>query len=117
MSKLSDYLAKNYLTADPAPDSKRKSGSGKKRKRKGTANGDAAGGVVTATSGLVIADDDVLDWGDANGKKASKDEDGLLDGMITSLTLPTSPCRDRKSTSTSSNTSSPPGREFVLVNL
>ena len=81
MSKLADYLAKNYLTADPAPDSKRKS-SGKKRKRKGTTND--AGGVVTATSGLIIADDDEFDWGDANGKKAVGDEDGFLDGMVSS---------------------------------
>lgn len=82
MSKLADYLAKNYLTADPAPESKRKSSSGKKRKRKGTLNdANAAGDVATATSGLIIADDDVLDWGDANGKKATREEDGFLDGM------------------------------------
>ncbi|KAI9848605.1 MAG: Pre-mRNA-splicing factor cwc26 [Sclerophora amabilis] len=60
---LADYLAKNYLTADPVPDKK-----SKKRKRKGTQPGSA---------GLVIADDDALGW---NDKSAGKDED---DGPLT----------------------------------
>lgn len=96
MSKLADYLAKNYLTADRAPDfSKKKSSSSssssKKRKRKGTtadADADAAaaaaaGNVTIATSGLVIADDDVLDWADVNRKQQinGEDDDGLVDGM------------------------------------
>ena len=84
MSKLADYLAKNYLTADPAPESKRKSGNGKKRKRKGAGIDDytaTAGGVINATSGLIIADDDALDWGNAAGKAIDGDEDGLLDGI------------------------------------
>ena len=84
MSKLADYLAKNYLTADAKPDSARKKGSSsssssKKRKRKGTAT-DATGGVTTATSGLVIADDDVLDWGDVNAKQVNGDDDGPVNG-------------------------------------
>jgi len=43
MSSLSDYLAKKYLTADPAPSTSKP----KKRKRKDT-----------TTTGLIIADDD-----------------------------------------------------------
>ena len=58
---LAEYLAKNYLTADPKPDKK-----SKKRKRK------------EASSGLVIADDDSLGW-DPNGA-AKEDEDGPLTG-------------------------------------
>lgn len=88
MSKLADYLAKNYLTADRAPDSSKKkssssantSTSSKKRKRKG-ATADAAGGVTIATSGLVIADDDTLDWGDVNRKQMNGEDAGLVDGM------------------------------------
>lgn len=81
MSKLADYLAKNYLTADPKPDSaKRKGGSGgKKRKRKDHTT-DVARDVATATSGLIIADDDVLDWGDVSGKMGNGDEDRPLNG-------------------------------------
>ena len=88
MSKLADYLAKNYLTADRTPDSSKKKGSSsssssKKRKRKGTtADTDfTAGNVTTATSGLIIADDDVLDWGNVNGKQVNGDDDGPLNGM------------------------------------
>ncbi|MCJ1405487.1 Pre-mRNA-splicing factor cwc26 [Xylographa trunciseda] len=57
---LADYLAKNYLTADSKPDKK-----SKKRKRK---NG---------SDGLIIADDDPLDW---NSTNAAKEED---DGPVT----------------------------------
>ena len=59
---LADYLAKNYLTADPVPEKK------KKRKRKDK----------TAESGLVIADDDVLGWTKDTGR--GDDEDGPLTG-------------------------------------
>lgn len=69
---LADYLAKKYLTADPAPDKK-----SKKRKRKGTA-------ATADVSGLTIADDDLTGWKstvDANGQ--NDDEDGpLLVGNI-----------------------------------
>ncbi|KAH0543709.1 hypothetical protein FGG08_002025 [Glutinoglossum americanum] len=57
---LADYLAKNYLTADPQPTKK-----SKKRKRK-----------AGEESGLVIANDDVLGWGDEESKKV--DDDGPL---------------------------------------
>jgi hypothetical protein len=49
MSSLTDYLAKNYLSADRKPDKK-----SKKRKQK-----DREGGE----SGLLIADDDATAWG------------------------------------------------------
>ena len=52
---LADYLAKNYLTADPKADKK-----SKKRKRKGISDG------------LIIADDDPLGWSSSN---AAKEED------------------------------------------
>ncbi|KAI9820356.1 MAG: Pre-mRNA-splicing factor cwc26 [Pycnora praestabilis] len=58
---LADYLAKNYLSADPKPSS-----SSKKRKRKGT---------HPPTSGLIIADDD-LGWGIDSTSKV--DEDGPM---------------------------------------
>lgn len=58
---LADYLAKNYLTADPTPDKK-----SKKRKRK------------EASSGLVIADDDAVGWSQNNSINA--DEDNPLTG-------------------------------------
>jgi len=57
-SNLSDYLAKNYLIADPKPS--------KKRKRK------------EATSGLIIADDDDSSW----ATPASTNDDGF-DGPVT----------------------------------
>jgi pre-mRNA-splicing factor CWC26 len=62
MSSLADYLAKNYLTADPKPSKKTK-----KRKRK-----DAA-----PAAGLVIADDDATGWEKpaAPADAASDDED------------------------------------------
>ena len=56
---LADYLAKNYLTADPKPEKKTK-----KRKRK------------DASSGLIIADDDALGWN--QNHSANADEDGPL---------------------------------------
>jgi pre-mRNA-splicing factor CWC26 len=59
---LADYLAKNYLTADPVPEKKKK----KKRKDK------------AVESGLVIADDDVLGWTKDTGR--GDDEDGPLTG-------------------------------------
>ncbi|KAI9887654.1 MAG: Pre-mRNA-splicing factor cwc26 [Watsoniomyces obsoletus] len=57
---LSDYLAKKYLTADPAPDNKKS----KKRKRK-----DQESGTV------VIDDDAALDW---TPKTNDHDEDGPI---------------------------------------
>ena len=58
---LADYLAQNYLTADPKPEKK-----SKKRKRK------------QASSGLVIADDDALGWNPDNSTNA--DDDNPLTG-------------------------------------
>ncbi|MCJ1439714.1 MAG: Pre-mRNA-splicing factor cwc26 [Stictis urceolatum] len=58
---LADYLAKNYLTADPRPEKK-----SKKRKRKG------------AQEGLVIADDDATGW--EQSSKTKDDEDGPTTG-------------------------------------
>ncbi|KAI9845383.1 MAG: Pre-mRNA-splicing factor cwc26 [Thelocarpon superellum] len=57
---LADYLAKKYLTADPAPEKK-----SKKRKRKEGQN---------SSTGLVIADDDALGWNNTSG--AREDDDG-----------------------------------------
>ncbi|MCJ1324777.1 Pre-mRNA-splicing factor cwc26 [Thelotrema lepadinum] len=54
---LSDYLAKNYLTADPKPEKK-----SKKRKRK------------DVSQGVTIADDDIQDWKTAGLRR--EDEDG-----------------------------------------
>lgn len=59
---LADYLAKNYLTADPKPEKK-----SKKRKRKDG-----------AASGLIIADDNALGW-DLNGA-GDADDDAPLKG-------------------------------------
>lgn len=47
---LADYLAKNYLNADPVPEKK-----SKKRKRK------------EATTGIVIADDGAANWARSGG--------------------------------------------------
>lgn len=58
-SNISDYLAKNYLVADPKPS--------KKRKRK-----------EAAASGLIIADDDDSSW----AKPTIADDDGF-DGPVT----------------------------------
>jgi pre-mRNA-splicing factor CWC26 len=55
---LADYLAKNYLTADPPADKK-----SKKRKRKAAKNNAA---------GLIIADDDISGW---NTNTAENDDD------------------------------------------
>jgi hypothetical protein len=63
---LAEYLAKNYLTADPSPTEAK---SKKKRKRKD---------LSTATNGLVIADDDASGWD--NRKDEKDDEDGPITG-------------------------------------
>jgi len=55
---LADYLAKNYLTADAAPEKETK-----KRKRK----------EIAPTAGLLIADDAAEDW---KTQKNTADEDG-----------------------------------------
>lgn len=59
---LADYLAKNYLNADSKPEKKTK-----KRKRKDGPQ-----------SGLIIAEDDALEW----GSKATdgEDDDAPLNG-------------------------------------
>ncbi|KAF2142207.1 uncharacterized protein K452DRAFT_227158 [Aplosporella prunicola CBS 121167] len=54
---LADYLAKNYLNADPSTEKK-----SKKRKRK-----------AAKDEGLIIADDDAMGWD--NGPKQQEDED------------------------------------------
>ena len=64
---LTDYLAKNYLTADCKAEPKRK-----KRKRKEDS---------TSNNGLTIAEDDVLGW-KTNGPEGSED-DGPLTGLVT----------------------------------
>lgn len=58
---LADYLAKNYLTADPKPVKK-----SKKRKRK------------DATEDLTITEDDFLGW-NPNGR-TNDDDDGPVMG-------------------------------------
>lgn len=58
MSSLADYLAKNYLSADPQPSKK-----SKKRKRKD----------AEATTGLIIADDDA-GWDTKKDKDAGDDD-------------------------------------------
>ena len=68
---LADYLAKNYLTADPKPEKK-----SKKRKRK------------DASNGLTIADDDDMSW-DAS-RNVGDDDDGPITGSS-----PLSPPRPR----------------------
>ena len=62
---LADYLAKNYLTADSAPEKKTK-----KRKQK----------EVAAGSGLLIADDALEDW---KTKSNAADEDAPTLGYLT----------------------------------
>ncbi|KAE8423438.1 Pre-mRNA-splicing factor of RES complex-domain-containing protein [Aspergillus pseudocaelatus] len=62
-SSLADYLAKNYLTADPATERP-------KKKRKKTKE------VDTATQGLVIADDDPPDLKSSAANFMNDDEDG-----------------------------------------
>ncbi|KAF2086639.1 hypothetical protein K490DRAFT_66421 [Saccharata proteae CBS 121410] len=58
MPSLADYLAKNYLNADPTTEKK-----SKKRKRKGTKDQEA---------GLIIADDDTSGW----NTSSKQDDDG-----------------------------------------
>lgn len=64
---LADYLAKNYLTADPGPDKK-----AKKRKRK-----------QPASDGLVIADDDASGW-NTQGAQNKEEDDAPVTGMTCS---------------------------------
>ena len=59
---LAEYLAKNYLTADPKPEK-----TSKKKKRK------------DAPTGVTIADDDALGWDKNSSIKA--DEDTPLTGQ------------------------------------
>ena len=63
-SSLAEYLAKNYLTADPP----KKKGGLKKRKRR------AKDATTSSSSGLIIADDDAVGWGNTAGN--SDDDDG-----------------------------------------
>ncbi|OCK86364.1 hypothetical protein K432DRAFT_412732 [Lepidopterella palustris CBS 459.81] len=81
---LADYLAKNYLTADPPAEKK-----SKKRKRKG---------AKSETSGLIIADDDISGW---NAIKAEDEDDDapMIFGTITS-SKPKSKNKSSSSTST-----------------
>ncbi|KAB8209398.1 Pre-mRNA-splicing factor of RES complex-domain-containing protein [Aspergillus parasiticus] len=62
-SSLADYLAKNYLTADPATERP-------KKKRKKTKE------IDTAVQGLIIADDDPPDLKSSAANFANDDEDG-----------------------------------------
>lgn len=62
-SSLADYLAKNYLTADPATERPKK-----KRKKTKTAD--------TANEGLIIADDDPPDLRTQGSNLGHDDEDG-----------------------------------------
>src|SRR5271170_6380034 len=71
MSSLADYLAKNYLTADPHPSKKPK-----KRKRK-----DAS------SAGLIIADDDATGWEAPRAGDDADDDDGRP--IVTCAYLPT----------------------------
>ncbi|KAI9736336.1 MAG: Pre-mRNA-splicing factor cwc26 [Cirrosporium novae-zelandiae] len=70
---LAAYLAKNYLTADPAPEKK-----SKKRKRKQHHTGDKEG------QGLVITEDDASGWNASTNGGAQEDEDAPM--MVTSQT-------------------------------
>jgi hypothetical protein len=76
MSSLADYLAKNYLSADPNPAKK-----SKKRKRKD----------VGSTSSLVIADDDVSGWDNKNRKDDAVDDNII----VTSKLSPSHFCGNR----------------------
>lgn len=62
---LADYLAKNYLTADPPVDKK-----SKKRKRKAAKN---------SAAGLIIADDDISGWN--TNTPENDDDDAPMIGM------------------------------------
>lgn len=76
---LADYLAKNYLTADPPADKK-----SKKRKRKATKNNAA---------GLIIADDDISGW---NTNTAENDDDDAP--MIVGTTTETRKSKPKSTT-------------------
>jgi pre-mRNA-splicing factor CWC26 len=65
MSSLADYLAKNYLTADPPPEGSRPK---KKRKKKHA-------DPETETGGLIIADDDPPSLRASNALDAGNDGD------------------------------------------
>ncbi|KAI9375529.1 Pre-mRNA-splicing factor of RES complex-domain-containing protein [Aspergillus egyptiacus] len=65
-SSLAEYLAKNYLTADPAPTTAERP----KKKRKKTAKSAA----TEAESGLIIADDDPPDLRSWNTSTGAEDE-------------------------------------------
>ena len=67
---LAEYLAKNYLTADPKPEKR-----SRKRKRK------------DVSTGVTIADDDALGWN--KNSSINADEDIPLTGQ------PTIPLRQR----------------------
>ncbi|XRM45735.1 Pre-mRNA-splicing factor cwc26 [Aspergillus tubingensis] len=64
MSSLADYLAKNYLNADPAPDRPKK-----KRKKNSSKPTDST------PTGLIIADDDPPDLRSAGNNLLNDDED------------------------------------------
>ncbi|KAI9785407.1 MAG: Pre-mRNA-splicing factor cwc26 [Peltula sp. TS41687] len=65
---LADYLAKNYLTADPSSSSADQKSKKRKRKPQGTDNGE----------GLIIADDDAtIEWNDTSSRR-NEAEDGPL---------------------------------------
>ncbi|XTI85993.1 Pre-mRNA-splicing factor of RES complex-domain-containing protein [Cenococcum geophilum] len=76
---LADYLAKNYLTADPPADKK-----SKKRKRKAAKNNPA---------GLIIADDDISGW---NTNTAENDDDDAP--MIVGTTTETRKSKPKSTT-------------------
>ncbi|KAF8244308.1 hypothetical protein K440DRAFT_610200 [Wilcoxina mikolae CBS 423.85] len=67
-SSLAEYLAKNYLTADPP-----KKKPTKKRKRKEAA----------PTTGIVIADDDAPGWEDTNANNSDDDDAPTILGGVT----------------------------------
>ncbi|MCJ1370959.1 Pre-mRNA-splicing factor cwc26 [Loxospora ochrophaea] len=69
---LADYLAKNYLTADPTPK------KSKKRKRKDASR---------PSTGLVIADDDALGW-DPHKPTGTSDDEAPVTGPSATLPLP-----------------------------
>ncbi|RPB23475.1 hypothetical protein L211DRAFT_825323 [Terfezia boudieri ATCC MYA-4762] len=64
---LADYLAKNYLTADPTHSDKKK----KKKRKKDS----------SVSSGIIIADDDALGW-DTTTTTISKDKNGDGEALI-----------------------------------
>lgn len=70
-SSLADYLAKNYLTADPP-----KKPTKKKRKRKGATADDSS-----KTPGLIIADDDAAGWDIPNANPSDDDDIPVIAGV------------------------------------